>query len=422
MQFGFIPPEIWDGIVKALKYVYISAPAWLPVLFLMALFNAWVYYRRSKYWQSLGSVLLEIKLPKEIYKSPLAMELVLGAMHQTADEGNWYQKYWLGQTRSWFSLELVSIGGNIRFFIWMRKKYRNSLESHLYSQYPGIEVYEAEDYTKDVYFDPDKHRLFGVHWKLSGPDPLPIKTYVDYGLDQDLKEEYKIDPMATSLEFLSTVTAGHNVWIQIIIRAHKKEKRVPLPWSKKIEKFAWSEVVDNWKEEAKKEKEKILKKLKDSKEEGGFPRIPTKGEAESIAAIERSVSKIGFDVGIRTIYFADKDIYNGMYVAGLFGYFKQYSSPEFNGFGSKGWYAEFGDPITDWWKSKKMFPYRLLDEYKLRRFFFSPYMGKWFYSKPFVLNSEELATIYHFPGSVAAAPTLERIPSKKSEAPSNLPF
>jgi hypothetical protein len=37
--------------------------------------------------------LLEVKLPKEIHKSPLAMELVLGAMHQTADEGNWYQKY-----------------------------------------------------------------------------------------------------------------------------------------------------------------------------------------------------------------------------------------------------------------------------------------------------------------------------------------
>jgi len=423
-MLDFIPPEIWAGLTKAFKYIYLFMPIWLPAAFMMACFNAWLYYRRSKYWQGLGSVLLEIKLPKEIFKSPAAMEVVLSAMHQTADESSWWQKYWLGQTRAWFSLELISTGGNIRFFIWTRKKYRNSLEGHLYSQYPGVEVYEAEDYTKNFYFDPAKHRMFGVQWELAKADPFPIKTYVDYGLDKDPKEEFKVDPIATSLEFLSTVTAGHNVWIQIIIRAHKKDKKKALPWSKKIEKFAWSETVDSWQEEAKEQKDKILKELKAEKEEGGFPRIPTKGEAETIAALERSVSKIGFDTCIRSVYFADdKDQFNGMYVGGTFGYFKQYASAEFNGFKPTGWYAAFDtDPLRDWWKSDKKFPYKLLDEYKLRRFFFSPYMGKWFYSKPFILNAEELATIYHFPGSIAAAPTFTRVPSKKSEAPSNLPI
>lgn len=413
-MLDFIPPPILDGLVKAFGYVYLTMPIWLPTFFLALLFNAWVYYIRSAYWQGMGTVLLEIKLPKEIYKSPAAMELVLGAMHQTADESTWYQKYWLGQTRSWFSLELISQGGNIRFFIWMRAKYKNSLEGHLYSQYPGIEVYEVEDYTKEVYFDPNKQKLFGLQWELSEPDPFPIKTYVDYGLDKDPDEEFKVDPLATSLEFLSTVTEGHNIWIQIIIRAHKKEQRKP---------GTWFEKTDAWKDESKKQIDEIIQKLKVAKEEGGFPRIPTKGEAEKIAALERSVSKIGFDVCIRSLYFAPKDIYNGMYVAGSFGYFKQYASAEFNGFKPAGWDGAFAtDPLKDWWKSKKMFPYRLLDEYKLRRFFFSPYRGKWFYSKPFVLNSEELATVYHFPGSIAAAPTFKRVPSKKSEAPYNLPI
>ncbi len=420
-MLDFIPPEVLDGLRLGFKYVYLFMPIWLPVAFVIACFKAWVRYIRAGYWAGMGTVILEIKLPKEIYKSPAAMEVVLGAMHQTADEGNWWQKYWLGQTRSWFSLEIAVMDGNTRFFIWLRKKYKNSIESHLYSQYPGIEVYEVEDYTKDFYFDPGKHKMFATQWILSGPDPLPIKTYVDYGLDKDPKEEYKIDPLATSLEFLSTVTKGHNFWIQIIIRAHKKEHRRSLPWKKKWEELAWFETVDDWKEEAKKERDKILKTLKAEKEEGGFPRIPTKGEAESIAAIERSVSKIGFDTTIRSVYFADKDIYNGMYVAGTFGYFKQYASAEFNGFKTKGWYSEFGNPPKDWWKSQKGFPEKILDEYKLRRFFFSPYEDKWFYSKPFVLNSEELATIYHFPGSIAAAPSFTRVPSKKSDAPANLP-
>ncbi|MEK7117527.1 MAG: hypothetical protein AAB861_02020, partial [Patescibacteria group bacterium] len=402
---------IYENIRMALGIVYNTAFIWLPLATVIACFNMWVSYRRERYWAEMGTVILEVKLPKEIFKSPAAMEVILGAMHQTADEGNWWQKYWLGQTRSWFSLELVSIGGNIRFFIWMRKKYKNSIESSLYSQYPGIEVYEVEDYTKDVHFDPAKHNMFGMQWELSGPDPLPIKTYVDYGLDKDPDEEFKVDPMATSLEFLSTVTQGHNFWIQIIIRAHKKEKRKP---------GTWFEKTDAWKDEAKKQVDEIIEKLKTAKE-GGFPRIPTKGEAEKIAAIERSVSKIGFDTTIRAIYFTNKDIFNGMYVAGMFGYFKQYASAEFNGFKSAGWYSEFGNPPRDWWKSKKYFPKRLLVEYKMRRFFFSPFRGRWFYSKPFVLNSEELATIYHFPGSIAGAPTFERIPSKKSQAPSNLP-
>ena len=41
--------------------------------------------------------------------------------------------------------------------------------------------------------------------------------------------------------------------------------------------------------------------------------------------------------------------------------------------------------------------------------------------KPLIINSEELATMFHFPGPVAGTPALERVPSKKAEAPSNLP-
>jgi hypothetical protein len=58
-----------------------------------------------------------------------------------------------------------------------------------------------------------------------------------------------------------------------------------------------------------------------------------------------------------------------------------------------------------------------LEAYKRRAYFYEPYVEKYF-----VLNSEELATIFHFPGQVAAAPTLYRVPSKKGQAPSNLPI
>ena len=145
MPPSFIPTEVWDNFITALRYVYIAMPVWLPAVFLAVLFNSWVYYRRTKFWQKEGSVLLEIKLPREITKSPLAMEVVLGSFFQTSGESTWLDRIWKGQTRSWFSLEIASIEGKIRFFIWTKPKHRIDIESQIYSQYPGVEIYEAED-------------------------------------------------------------------------------------------------------------------------------------------------------------------------------------------------------------------------------------------------------------------------------------
>ena len=65
-------------------------------------------------------------------------------------------------------------------------------------------------------------------------------------------------------------------------------------------------------------------------------------------------------------------------------------------------------------------PNRELAAYKLRSFFYPPYEN--FLQNSFILNAEELATIYHFPGNVSVTPTLSKIASKKSEPPSNLPI
>ena len=428
-MFDFVPSTVLDSFLMAWRYIYLFMPAWLPVLFITLGFQAWVNYKRAYYWNvKLGSVVLELKLPKDIYKSPLAMELVLNQMHQTADEGNWYWKYQKGQTRSWFSLEIASFGGDIHFYVWLRKKYRVGMEAHLYSQYPGIEINEIEDYTIPFSFDPNRQKMTAVQWKLDEPDPLPISTYVDYKLDKDPKEEFKVDPLTSQLEFLGSLPKGHNCWIQIIVQAHHKRDHPrflsPSKWFEK----GFSEKYDPWKEEAlemiKKIREEATTKYVDEKgvEHSGFPN-PTKGQTEKIAALERSINKLGFDVGLRSMYFADKDIYDNIYVGGMLGSFKQYSTLGYNGFGINGWHMAYSNPWKDklWKGNPERLGAMVMEEYKLRRFFYSPYRGRFFYAKSFVLNTEELATIYHLPGEIAATPTLGRVPSKKSEAPPNLP-
>ncbi|NLE07514.1 MAG: hypothetical protein GX627_02815 [Parcubacteria group bacterium] len=411
---NFITSEILDELLIALKYIYWAMPVWLPAIFISFLFKAFLDYKRLKYWQKEGSVLLEIKLPKEISKSPVAMEAVLKALHQTGKEGTWVDRIWKGQTRPWFSLELVSTEGKVRFFIWTKPAHRGPVEAHIYSQYPNVEIHEVEDYTKPFYYDPNRFSMWAGGFGLTKEDAYPIKTYVDYNLDKDPKEEFKIDPMTPMLEFLGSIKTGEHIWIQILIRGHKKRRIADV----------FGEKEDAWKDQAKKEVEAIIAELKI--ESSDFPRVMTEGERDKITALERSISKYPFDCGIRAIYIAEKDKFNGANIGGIIGLWKQYSSPELNGIKPSGWQTIFDYPWQEWFGKKEKLAPKALDEYKLRRFFHSPLKGQkvWgknIYSSQFVLNTEELATIFHFPGATASTPTLEKIPSLKSNAPSNLP-
>ena len=57
-----------------------------------------------------------------------------------------------GKFRPWFSLELVSIEGEVHFYIWTQPKFRKLIESQFYSQYPGVEILKKQrDYTKKFY-------------------------------------------------------------------------------------------------------------------------------------------------------------------------------------------------------------------------------------------------------------------------------
>jgi hypothetical protein len=64
----------------------------------------------------------------------------------------------------------------------------------------------------------------------------------------------------------------------------------------------------------------------------------------------------------------------------------------------------------------------MFESFCRRSYFWPPYTTQDFSQKHMVLNTEELATIYHFPGSAVRTPNLKRIPSKRADAPSNLPL
>jgi hypothetical protein len=330
------------------------------------------------------------------------MEVALNTFHQTKD-GNLIEKYWQGWLRPWFSLEIVSIGSEIHFFIYTQRFFRNLVESQIYAQYPDVEITEVDDYSKTAFIDGlgRDWGCWGTEFGLTAEDAYPIKTYVDYGL-QDLatKEEQKTDPITSFIEFLGSLKEGEQVWFQILIRAMKKK----------------------WQDEGKKLVEKLMKeagvlpkseKPKEGTIEMGIFKL-TPGQTEVIKAIERDVAKLGFDTGIRGLYLARNERFNPVNIASLVGTMKQYNTLNLNGF------KPVNSTTVDYFFKKKREAGKkkiMLDAFRQRSYFYMPYDRK-----PFVLNTEELATIFHFPGRVAETPTFGRIEARKGEAPTDLPI
>ena len=425
-----------DSFLMVFKVLYYFSFVFVPLVLITTLWDLWVQYRRALFFEKQSYILLEIKLPKDIFKSPRAMEFCLDSLHSTLKEANWYEKYWKGQVRDSYSLEIVSIDGTVHFYIWARKGDKNKIEANLYSQYPGIEIYEVPDYTLPVVYNPDINSMWMTEFKLSKPDAFPIKTYIDYGMEKDPKEEFKIDPMTPLIEFLGSLPRGNQAWIQIIIRAHKAEEKDPgktlKTWKiwetwKMEDKWDFLEKKDfMWKEAATKEIETLIEKGKGTKGDDGkiipgSTRFLTEDEQSTIKALGRSISKKGFDTGIRLIYMAPNDIFSMNNLGGLVGGIMHFNS-SMNGFALTGTTSPKYKHLLLAWKdrSKKLLDgekQNFLDAYKRRAYFYKPYNR----AKFFVLNTEELATLFHLPGGVSTTPTFTRIESRKGEAPANLP-
>lgn len=399
----------YDFLLTGIRFVLTWWWVWLPILGGVIFWTFWIQYIRARFIDQKEPILLEIKIPKEITKSPLAMEIVLNALYNTGGEGTWIKRYWEGSTRPWFSLEMISLEGRVHFFVWTWKDSQKAITTHLYSQYPDIEVHEVPDYAMTIMQDDSESQMWGTEFELTKSDAYPIKTYIDYGLDKDPKEEYKIDPITPVIEYLGGLGPKEQAWIQILVRAHKKEDK---------KKGAYFEKTDKWQDDAKTEIEKIVsgRKIKGSDPEDKSIKL-TPIETEVVAALERSVAKYGFDVGIRGVYIAHPDFYNKAHQGGLTGTLKQYSTNHLNGFKpTRG--TDFDYPWQDITGNReKKKKEKMFDAYRLRSYFHAPYKRPYF-----VLNSEELATIFHLPGRVAQTPTFDRIESRKAEPPANLPI
>lgn len=421
--FGFVIISPSQSAHNFELLVFIS-PLWLTVLLGRNAWSRWVTARQFMFNVGQKHVLLEIRIPRETLKSPLSMEAILSNLHITPGQGTWYKRYWLGRTRPWYSFELVSLGGRVHMYVWTRVSMRHIVETYFYAQYPGIEVVEATDYTRVIDPTQPPYQMFACEYKKNRASPYPIKTYVDYLMDKQPAPEPEevTDPMAQVIEFLGSLSPHEQLWIHIMVRYTKGEKHGSESVYKDGKRYTWRD-----------EAKEIIKEIKDStvkkttytdpvtgvpRQSDGFPN-PSKGDSETMATIERNVSKPGFDVGIRSIYVAKEGHYRDFIGAFVTQIFRPYTSEQLNYLGPA---PIFSEELNDFpWedpsgKRRQHLMEEALEAARRRSYFHHPYIGPYMQ-----MSTEEIASLFHVPSSTVAAPSLPRIQSTTTEAPANLP-
>jgi hypothetical protein len=410
--FNLFLGQTVNNIGESLSLLSFGSGFWVPIILIGGFLVMWKHYVNAHFISKMSWTTLEIKIPREIIKSPIAMELVLNAFNQSS-KGKWPDQWWKGKLVPWASLEIASLEGHIHFFIYVQRFFVPLVESQIYAQFPEVEVIEVDDYTKYVnYGKPGSEwDLHGYEYELDKPDAYPIKTYIEYELEKDRKDQKQhIDPLVSLLELMGSIGKDQQIWMQIPVQTAQKRFLKKGKWFKK----------EDWTGPGK----ELIKELRksDIAPKAGVVvntnKLLSPGEEQLVKAIERGLSKQGYDCGLRIIYLAKRGAFQDIYKAALAGIVKQFNAIDRNGFKPNGDFnTDFDYPWQDFRGVRLSRRKRdIFKAYRLRSYFYPPYVRP-----PFTLSSEELATLFHFPGAAAETPSFARIPSKTAEPPANLP-
>jgi hypothetical protein len=408
--------QIPNLILFATEWLIGTAPVWIPIALLVGMWKIWLWYARALYLSKIKPILLEVKFPRDLVRSPRAMENALSQLWNDSGETTFMNRVWQGQVRQIYSLEIASFGGEIHFYVWCWSKWRQQTEASLYAYYPEIELIEVEDYASKFHYDPEKHGVFPTDWRYEPKnDAYPIKTYVDFELDKDPKEEYKIDPLAEVLEHLGDIRPDEQAWIQIVFTLCKDVRKKPggRYWETQ------SRYEGLLSDEVQKIRKEATGNLENKDEEWKrFARIQLYRYTEVIRAIDRNMGKHPFNVGVRGVYIGPPEIFSSSRYYSIRWIWRPFGNAQYqNQLRPRRWANPFDYPWQDLFGMRyKLMVRRFFDAYRRRSMFYSPWI------MPYnMMSTEVIASLWHPPTSAIATPGLERIPAKKAEPPPNLP-
>ncbi len=255
------------------------------------------------------------------------------------------------------SFEIVAIPGDIRFYVATPQRLRDLIEKQIHGAYPGAEVKEVDEY--NIFTEKGKVAFCGM--KLKSSDYNPIKVYRDL----------PTDPLSSITSALAKMSVGEAAAIQLIIS----------PASSKWKNTGKSFVSQTKKREADPQAAKF------------------NVEAKSLDLIENKCGKPGFEATLRIVVCANTQEQADMHLNNISTSFAQYNSS-----------------LNSFTKTKYYFKQGFMIDFIYRYFPMFNFPAK----KTSILNSEELATLFHFPNKSVETPHIFWLNARRAAAPANL--
>ncbi|MDP9211830.1 MAG: type IV secretion system DNA-binding domain-containing protein [bacterium] len=348
-------------------------------------------YRRRVWIQHQRYVLLKVSVPKENEKAPVAAEQMFAALHGLHRDSR--ARFFEGSVQEHIGFEIVSQKGRINFYVYAPAAQKSFVEGQIYAQYPKAEIVKTKDYVQPE--DLKGKRVAGTELKLTRRDVYPIKTFENF---ED------VDPLSGITAVLSDLGEDEEVWVQVLARPaddrwHKRGEAELKRLSGEGGGGAGSAfgVVGRFVGD-------LFSAATTAPEttSGGKPAQKQQQEPQPVdeaisSGIREKSAKLGYETKVRIVAASrDQSLVRNRLNAAI-GAFKQYNTTNLNGFAA-------GRLQTK--------PEKVIEPYKARLFA----------SKGYVLNIEELASIFHLPSVSVETPTISWAASSQGEPPEDLPI
>lgn len=352
---------------------------WLPIV-LVLLYATWRNYQKVDILKETESVLLVLEIPKANDKSELAAEQMFASLHGILRDAKELKMN--GGYQEHLSFEIASVGGRIRFYVWTPKSLQSFVEGQIYAQYPQVQIHSAdEDY---VAHERQHSVTYSAEVTLTEKEFLPIKTF----------QSFEVDPLAGITGTLAKLEdTDEELWIQMLVRPiaddwHKQSDS----WVRSVRSGSLNFFNGDMKWFA-----TLFEALWQPPEQGagGVKEISERNKTR-IAEAEKKATKLGYQCKIRVAYLGESTTNAKLRMQGLVGTFKQFNSTNLNGF-------------------------KMANE-SFRKEDLAKYKSRLFADRGYILNIEEVASVFHLPHTNVETPNIVWASTKTAEPPAKLPI
>ena len=396
-NFNVISESLWSAVFgSSLAYIF-----WFLIIVLLLLIARRILRRYSKDSKFFDHTVYLIRVPKEkpgdkekefgpqeLKEQIAKAEIIFTSIGGLKVQGGF--RPWLLGRNDHFSFEIVANNKKIAFYVIAPKNTDRYIEQQVHAHYPEATIEEVEDYN---IFKPQSKILAGF---LTTRRNLifPIKTY----------SKMETDPLNSVINVMSKLETDEGLAIQYVVRSAKPS------WHQRAGSI-------NQKLQAGKNLKEILKSYNrgwfsnflfdifynakpikpEQKMAAQTPPRLSQMEEEMLKGIEEKNSKAGLDINLRIIVSASDKGRANMYLSNLSSAYAQFN------------YYEYGNSFRN--KIKTGNQKKLINNFIYRRFS---------QKTAFLLNSEELASLYHLPNRSTQTPNILWLTAKLAPAPNNI--